>query len=413
MSVLRTFVGIVFVVGTLTTTAHARADSENIVNVVDQAKYKMVPYGIRSGSLIFSPGIGVSETYDDNVFGDETNTKSDWITVVSPSLKATTDFDMHQLFFAASAGLGYYKENDKENFEDFSFIGGGRLDLDYATALTLSSAYKAAHETRDSPDDPNADEPIKFSLATQKAQFVRALGVIKLYIDGMYEHFKFEDSTRNGVAVNNGNRDRGIYTIGTKLAYEYFPGYNVYVGTRSDWRKYDENVGVSRDSTGQEYKVGTDLDITGKIKGDLYLGYLIRNYDAANSDIDDFSYGGSLIWNITGLTSITAKAEKSTQESAYRDASGDLETRVSLAVDHVLRHNIFLNANAQVVYSDYDQTIGIKRDDTEYRYGAGIEYMPYNGTSINFGYRHLERDSNIIGSNITDNKLTLSLEKQF
>ena len=82
----------------------------NITNVVDQAKYTMLPYGIRSGSIIFSPGIGVDEMYDDNVYDTESNTRSDFITTVKPSFGVTTDFDLHSLIFRMGSSLGYYND---------------------------------------------------------------------------------------------------------------------------------------------------------------------------------------------------------------------------------------------------------------------------------------------------------------
>jgi len=386
---------------------------KHLTNVTDAAKYKMLPYGIRSGSIIFSPGIGVNEIYDDNIYRDETGTQSDFITVIQPSLAIATDFDLHRLYFRTNASLGYYGDHTSENFQDYAAEGGGRLDLDYNTFIDVSSSYRHAHETRDEADDPDSDKPVEYDLFTQKAGFTRALGIIKLYVEGIYDRFKYDDFKRAGITVDSSGRDRSIYTLTTKLAYEYFPGYNVYVAAREDSRKYDKTGAVDRDSTGTELQAGTDLEITGKVKGDVYVSYLMRNYKDGISDVNEPGFGGSLIWNITGLTSLTFNANRSVQETAYQDASKNLKTDFSVQMDHTLRYNLFLNANAGISLSNFDQLSGNDREDKDYYLGSGIEYMPFNGTSIKLDYRYMQRDSNIADGDFNDNKLILSLAKQF
>lgn len=388
----------------------ARA-ADDIINVVDQAKFKLEPHGLRVGSFLFSPGIAVSETYDDNVYRDETNTKSDFITVVNPSFSAVSDFDLHALFMSVGGSLGYYNDNDNENFEDFNFSAGGRLDLDYGTDLTLSSSFRKDHEGRDSVDDPNADEPVEYWLTTHKASFKRALGIIKLYLEGIYTNFAFDDSQRGNVKIDNSSRDRDIYSMGARLSYEYFPGYNVYVGVTQDWRRYDATASSARDSEGTTLQLGTDLAITGKIRADIYAGYLIRQYNGNFKDVDALNYGGSLIWNVTGLTSLTASVARGVEETTFGDSSGSLQTMLGLGMDHQLRHNLFLSVNGKIKFSDYESS-ATPRDDTSYNIGTGIEYMPSNGTSIRLGYDYSTRDSSVAGSDFEDNRITLRFSKR-
>lgn len=413
MSRNRPFYRIMLMAAFITGGAAASAwAGDDIVNVVDRAKYAMQPPGFRSGSILFSPGIRLSETYDDNVYRKQTNKKSDFITVVRPSFSAVSDFNLHQLFFNAGGALGYYKDNTGENYRDYNITGGGRLDLDYETYLQLVSSYRKLHEGRDSPDDLGADKQVKYSLATHKASFTRALGIIKLYIDGIYNKFSFDDSVRNNVLIDNSGRDRDIYTLNMRVAYEYFPGYNVYAGLNQDWRRYRKQSVPSRDSDGREFQVGTDVFITGKMKADIYLGYLTHNYTGNFSDVSAFNYGGSLIWNATGLTTFTASAKRGVEETTFRDVSGDLKTQLSLGVDHMLRHNLFLSADTQVSFSDYESRT-IPRDETSYGFGAGIEYVPFNGGSVSLNYNYSARDSSTAGRDFTDNRLTLNLSKQF
>jgi hypothetical protein len=386
---------------------------DRIVNVVEQQRWaENANLGIRSGSFIFSPGISLSETYDDNVYRKNVNQKSDFITEISPSFAAVSDFDLHRLFFATNAKFGYYADNTSENYKDYSVGGGGRIDLDYETFLQLQSSYRRAHERRDSPDAPNADEPVEYSLTTHKASFTRALGIIKFYLDGAFNRFSFEDSSRGALQIDNSGRDRDIYSLDMRVAYEYFPDYTVYIAANHDWRRYRHNGLVSRDSNGYSVRVGTDLYITGMVKADIYVGYIDRSYESNLKDVDAVNYGGSIIWNPTGLTSLTAEVTRGVEETTFNDVSGDVQTSFSVGVDHLLRHNLFLSAKAGVSYSDYESRT-VPRDDTNYSAGIGLEYRPIDGLSLNADYRYSERDSSLQSADYDSNTIRFSVSKNF
>lgn len=387
-----------------------------MISNIDKAKYEFPAPGIRMGSLVFGPAIALDETYDDNVYRTSKNQESDFITAIKPSLGISTDFDMHALYLRGSGSFGFFKDNESENYKDYNLGGGGRFDLDYDTFLTFGSNYKSAHEGRDSPDDPNAVEPVEYSLTTHQVGFTRARGLIKLYVEGIYNSFEFGDAKMaNGARIDNSSRDRDIYTLNTKLAYEYFPGYHVYTAVRYDERTYDRRALVSRDSTGIEYLLGSDIELTGKVKADVYVGKLQREYDSSlRPEIDATSYGGQILWNMTGLTSLTATAERAVEETTYQDASGNLSTRLSLGLDHMLDHNLFLSAGVSHSMSDYEErTGGRKLEDQGYGANAGLEYMPFDGTSVKLGYSYSQRESDVAGEDYDSNRVTLSLTKRF
>lgn len=388
--------------------------AQDVRNVVDQARYPLAADGIRSGSIIFSPTIGISQSYDDNVYRDSENEKEDFVTTLNAGLNVATDFDLHSLFFRTGGTLGYYAKNNSENYEDFNVAAGGTLDVDYETFFSLYSSYSRAHESREDPDAPNTDEPVEYDLFQNKLGFTRALGIVKLQLEGLFDRFAFKNSTLNGNFVNNGGRDRNIYGAYGKLSYEYFPGYNVYTSVKHDWRKYDESVAVNRDSEGYDVQVGTDVAITGKVKGDVYVGYLDRSYeDDSLEDISAVNYGGSLIWNMTGLTSITASISRAVEETTFGDASGNLQTRYDVDVDHLVRDNLFLNVGAGYRVSEYESNANAGREDDVYQARVGLEYIPYDGTTVRTGYNYSMRDSNRPNEDYTSNRVFVGLAQQF
>lgn len=388
--------------------------AQEVRNVVDQARYPLMADGIRSGSVIFFPTIGITQSYDDNIYRDSANEKDDFITSLNAGLNITTDFDLHSLFFRTGGTLGYYARNDNENYENFNVAAGGKLDVDYETFFSLYSSYSRAHESRENPDAVNTDKPVEYDLYQNKLGFTRALGIIKLHLEGFFDRFAYKNSTFNGNFVNNGGRDRNIYGAYGKLSYEYFPGYNLYTSFKQDWRRYDDSGIVNRDSDGYDVQIGTDVAITGKVKGDVYVGYLDRSYeDRALEDVSAVNYGGSLIWNMTGLTSITASVSRSVEETNFGDASGNLQTSYDVDVDHLVRDNLFLNIGAGYRASEYESKANAGREDDTYEARVGLEYIPYDGTTVRTGYNYSMRDSNRPNEDYTSNRVFLNVSQQF
>lgn len=58
----------------------------------------------------------------------------------------------------------------------------------------------------------------------------------------------------------------------------------------------------------------------------------------------------SVLWNPTNLTSIQTTAETSVKETTVADASGIEAFDVILEVDHELRRNLLVGANAEYTY---------------------------------------------------------------
>lgn len=392
----------------------ASARAETVSNAVDRARQAYAADGIRGGFLMFYPTITFDQMYDDNIFKSKDNPKEDWITVLRGSLGVETDFDLHQLYLRGSVTDVLYKDTDSEEYTSYNVSGGGRFDLDYDTYLAASTSHRRAFEDRSSEDDVNADSPTQFSLNTSRLNFVRALSIIKLYVDVMHDQFRFENSRRGPVVVDNTGRDRDIYTLKTRLAYEFSPGYDLYVEGRNDWRRYDQKAAQERDSQGYDLRVGTDVYITGKMKGDLYAGHLRRDFDGDFRDVSATSYGGSILFNITPITSITGTISRDVEETTFSDTSGNLKTRYGLQLDHAIREFFFLRLDGGYTTSNFQSRSSAERTDKTYEFGSALEYIPpYEGLSLKLRYDYIERQSTTNAEDYENNRIMLTIGKQF
>ncbi len=388
----------------------AQLSAENgVISVKNRYDPDYGPLGGRLGSFKVMPKISLAETFDDNIFRISSGTQSDFITGVNPEIVVKSDWNLHEVSFQGSGDLGYYFDHTSENYHDYRFGPSGRIDLDYETSLTGSLVYQRGHEDRGSPDDANSDEPVEYDMETVTMTLKRALGLIKFYVSGQYRRHKFENSSRAGLTVDNSSRNRSQKTLETKLAYDLGYNYEAFVSLKYDKRDYDSINAFFRNSHGYETKTGVALNISGKTRADLYLGYIKQDYDNALGDIGDINFGGSLLWNITDMTSIKGVAERTVRETTLAGASGIIRTSGNIEVEHALLRNLFLGGYAGVDNDEYIGVLSNARDNRTYKTGFDIVFKPSRIVTTKFDYDYTKRDFDVVANDYETNRAMVSL----
>ena len=227
-------------------------------------------------------------------------------------------------------------------------------------------------------------------------------------IGGGVVRFNYID---NGQSSTESRRDRTEYGARARLGYQISPRLGTFVQGAYSYRDYDEDEvlanGNDLDRTNQGYRVslGTNVDITGLVFGEMSVGYSARNYDSSQfQDSNGFGANGSLTWNVTPLTSIILNAESGILETTVtvdgEPASGDLQNSVGVDVTHELRRNVLLNANAGYIRDDFQ---GVTRTDNIFNAGVGASYLINRNFSLNATYEFTTRNSDADGDEFTRN----------
>ncbi len=395
--------------------AQSAGDSVEIIGIREQVQPDYDALGVRTGAFLTRPALSVQEKWDDNIYRRPLAEESDFITVVQPEIVTRSDWNLHEVQFAASGTFGRHTDNSDEDYSDYSAGFGGRYDITYETYLTGAVQYDHLHEDRSSPDDVNGDEPTAYDRTTAKIGFRRGLARVKLDINGTFRSFSFDDSERGGTVIDNSGRDRKQYRGDVRLAYEYKPGYEIFVRAARDVRRYDETDITDRSSEGYETRAGASIAISGKTKGEIYGGYMEQDFEGAFEDIGAASYGGSLLWNVTGLTTLYADVNREILDTNSAVSSGYIRTLGTVGIDHALRRNIILGAEAGYNEDDFigaSAGTGERQDET-WRAGLSAEYRPFRGGTMEVGYDYTERDSNLPSAVFTNNRLMAGIKLEF
>ena len=386
--------------------------------VATRARPELDPLGVRAGSFLIYPKLGVEGTYNDNVFATNHGEKDDFITDIKPELSVESNWTSHALNFRTGADAGYYATHSRLDYTDWFVSGDGRLDITRDSAFFGGGGIAREHEDPGSPDSPaDAKNPTEYYLIDGAGRYVQTFGRFRGIGEATIVRLDYDKTnTLAGPSVSNTDRDRNVYAGGMQLGYEILPSSELFVRAEGNQRKYDKREdagGVERNSQGYTAAAGVSYDLGGITFGEVYAGYLEQFYeDNAFNTLSAPTFGGTLTWNATTLTTVNARAARVVQETTQGGSSGILRTTGGLSVDHELLRNLILTAGFTVTNDDYQD---VKRNDYYYIPGIGARYLMNRNVYANIGYEFVHHTTH--GRDSTDdpydqNLIRIGLEAQ-
>ena len=336
------------------------------------------PEGIRFGTMRFFPEARVAGVFDSNVFATVGGEIDDFLVLISPELELRSDWPAHELVISARGDIARYLDETDENYEDFRAAAHARRDLSKTTNIFAGVGFRRGHEDRGNADQVGAGkEPGIFEIAS--ANIGTDVGVsprVRIRLEGAFDRLDFDDvDLVGGGTVNHDDRDRWVYEGKARLGYSLAPGTKreIFVQgrfTKRDYRSSLDDLGVDRDSDGYEIVGGLALDLSaaGFITAEAYGGFLARNFDdAALETVDGPSFGATLVFAASPVTTLQASVARFIQESTLTIgtgvASGILQTVAGVSLDHLLARSLAFKAEGTFTNDDYK---GISREDDIY-----------------------------------------------
>ncbi|MGA2892304.1 MAG: outer membrane beta-barrel protein [Xanthobacteraceae bacterium] len=350
--------------------------------------------GIKIGSFLMLPAVELSTGYDGNPQHASTGGPGSVYFVVAPELHVRSDWSSNSL---TADVVGSYTDYENDTFSpslNHPYLNAkvdGRLDVTRDTQILLENRVIVA---TDNPGNPNiqaglAKLPIDTTVGGTLGvaeQFARLNVSLKGTVDrSVYQNSDLTD----GESVSNDARNFDQYAGILRLRYEVTPGFKPFVEVSEDTRIHDlqfDSFGEDRDSNGQSAKVGGDVDLFGSLTGEMAVGYMERDYhDPTLPNISGTTLDGSLLWQVTGLTTAKFTAASTVSESILQGVSGAFSRDFNIEVDHALR--TWLIANVQVGYGR-DEYAGLARDDNRFFAATGLTYKLNREMQLKGELRH-------------------------
>jgi hypothetical protein len=372
------------------------------------------PLGIRAGTFLLRPSIEVTRAYDTNPGRTSTGQPS-WYTVVEPALKARSQWSVHEAGADIRGTYSWFDTQPSLNRPMLDAKAFTRFDASRNTAFNIEGRYFLSTDYPGSPNVPAdvAKLPIFHTYGTTLG-LVQRFNRFEIAAKATADRTEYQDSLlTDGTTSSNHDRDLNAYGGTLRGSYEVFPGVKPFVEVGADTRKHDlkfDRNGFERDSNSLTPKVGTTFEISKILTGEISAGYLVRKYEDPRLEaLRGVVFDASLIYAMSGLTTVTLTGNSRADEIVVAGTSGVLRRDVGLKVDHAFRR--WLIGTLKVGYG-LDDYIGSIRADSRMSLGTAITYKLNREIELKGEYRYDQLRSNIEGVDYSANVFLIALKLQ-
>jgi hypothetical protein len=326
--------------------------------------------GIRTGGFLTKAAVEVGGGYDSNP-GRLTEPRGSAFYRVAPEFLIASDWSRHSLIADLRGSFTGYGTTFPSTVEvspvptriDRPDIDGkvdGRIDASRDTRINTQARLRVF---TDNPGSPNIQAGLsKYPLATAfggTAGVEHDINRLRVSVAGLADRTVYQQShLTDGTVSSNDDRDFSQYGGLSRISYDLMPGLRPFGEVSYDTRVHDlkaDRAGYLRDSDGGYVKAGTTFEFSRLLTGEAAIGYTRRTYqDPRLSDLKGLLTSASLVWTVTGLTTVRFDATSSIDETTLPGVSGAVTRDYALQVDHAFRRWLIGTAKIGTGTSDYD-----------------------------------------------------------
>jgi len=339
------------------------------------------PLGIKVGDLKLTPYVEEDFGWASNPASASGPQRGSAFETTEAGLALQSDWSQSDLHGLLKGGYTDYFADPQENApyangvlddrldvtRDLSFDAEGRFNVSEQTLASLGVVSAAAAGATERPLVET------FGGTIGGAQ---QFGDLTLALHGTLDRTQYQDATLPGGVVEHlSTDDFDDWGLRTRVSYRISPYISPFVEVVGDTRRYDDGVdfsGYARNSVGILARAGATLAFTQLLTGEASLGYGERAYqDPRLPDMRSPLIDASLIWSATPLTTVTAKAQTTLEDTTTPGASGAVSRAYTIDVAHALTRNVTLGASAGYATDDY---VGVALHDSTTSLGLRAEY---------------------------------------
>jgi hypothetical protein len=362
---------------------------ESGVTVASRQRPDYDALGVRLGNVTIRPELRESLGYDDNVTGTR---RAQGSPIVETDARVRADYEDSQATLSSRLSVDDVRTTSKQaqSYTNWAAGLGGTLRFGRDIA-SVSFDHQTLTQTLRDLDVPQLDRGIAYRVDTLRASYRAEFN--RVFVQpglsaGLYD---YDNGTVAGARYQQAYRNRVVVTPSVIVGYELQPNRNLVLVVRDAVGRYRSAMppAAKRDFNDISVLAGIDYDADGLWRYRLLVGYESRDFSSRQyKTIAAPVVEAAVIWNPTGLTTVTATATRHIQDSADETAVGFTETAIGVRVDHELLRNILLQANATYLMDDYKQNQG---SQSLIRAGVGATWLINRNAQLVASYDRIQR----------------------
>ena len=364
------------------------------------------PSAIQVGAGFFYPSVAVELIHDDNIYLQQDNEKSSFITVLSPKASLVFEGEASEIGFNAELDHGSYLSSHADDYLDVRLLAEGSWLPTERVMLYGSLGYRGEHEARGTsgllgPAALTFAEPDEFDVVELTGRFRYGLDVPKaprFEIEYNHEDRGYQNN-RSATFLQDRTQDR----LKGTFFYRVMPNTSLLLeGTVT---QFDYDVAFL-DSDQYRLLAGLTWEATFQTEGFLKLGWGEKKFDSTlREDGSEASWEIGVNWEPLSYSRFTLAAARDFAES---DGIGDFVDSSQLSL--TWNHDWYSFMGTRVILtSGNDQYIGSNQEDDILELQLRVDYRPRPWLVFGVGVTHSERQSNVVGLDYKSNVLGLQM----
>ena len=365
------------------------------------------PLGIRTGGILIFPRLrgeidGTTNAYLTNTNGVEVPFVS-----VEPSVRVQSNWSRHSLQVSGATRQREYIGKERRRERAWNIGTTGLLEFGREFTLNFGMNASQSFESQFSGEvASNIAAVSRFRRDYVMMQGTYEAGRLRAFAYADVADFRFRPlPLTTGEFRDQSDRDRNVQRVIGQVEYARTPSISLfaqlgYTGTAFDGRVL--GTLPRRDSNALRALGGANVDLAGRARGTIGIGYSIRDYQAnIYETIRGISAEAQLELFPTPLLTITLGAQRTIEDSAFGLRSAFFDTQLSASGDYELMNNLIVSARGTYSQQDYvadDVTGRTYRGEARARYlvsrritlDASVSYARRNSSNFTFLNRAAE-----------------------
>jgi hypothetical protein len=332
--------------------------------------------GIRLGTFLLRPSISQTINTEKQTNTGGPSRRNYLTTGIRGTL--TSDWSRHSL---TVTGDGAWEKNfgSKDGEEPRARLEADlRLDLGEETRADLKAGYEFS---REGTTDPNALTGASVQGGehrfTTGASIQRDFGKLRGLAALDLSRTVYTDAKGvNGQPISLSDRDQNAANLRGRIGYELSPALIPFLELNAGTTKYDrrlDNTGYARSSNSYGAKIGAEVDLGEKTRGEAAIGYLRKQYDDDRiASIGALTLDGELNWSPQRGTNVNLGLRTMIEDFAGGPQGGWISYRLDAGLTHELRSNLVARLTGQIVHRTFPSSD--IENAVEYTAGAGLTW---------------------------------------
>lgn len=343
------------------------------------------PVPLHLGPFAIQPAVSFISGFSSNVF-NRRDAQHDASATVIPAVRMRGDFAPYRLDIKAGGTLRRFARFTSENSEEFSVSSEGAFVLANEDQIVTSIGFARLIEPRSSTGTaPDAAEPLSYNRLEGKVGSDLQFGKFRLAPSLAYQGLRYAPlSLRDGSKTDQSFRNAQSIRGDIRISYDFSDMFSAFAsGTLSNIRSTYASEDIRRDAQGLGALIGVKGEVTPLLSGEVGIGYQSRRYDLPiYRDFSGITFTADLQWYVTPLTTVRLQAERTFQNSGYREVAGILTDSLTVTAYHDLLRNLRLSLSATLERGRYREvdTRTIRRTlrfNAEYRLNPHLSVGGY------------------------------------